>query len=389
MSRALCTARLVLMPLQMEDAAELLAYEWHNRATHAAHGPLRKDADFTSEACAQRIAAQLDEVEHGKACRWTLHTHAQPDTIIGHVAITAIQRGVRHAGVLGYGLDQAHAGQGLMTEAAAAAIRHAFEHLKLHRIEANHRPDNLASARVLAKLGFEREGLARQYIRLNGEWTDVVLNGLRNPAWREPLTLQVMDAPEAYLAPCAIIDFEHPAIAAKAAELRATHTDTLSLARASFEFVRDEIAHSWDVRQGPVTLKASEVLLTGFGYCYAKSHLLAALLRANGIAAGLCYQRLSVGDSGAPYCLHGLNAVLLPEHGWYRCDPRGNKPGVNAVFTPPVEQLAFLIKEATEHDFAQILASPLPEVISTLQAAPDIFWLHAHLPDVSPNSSLA
>lgn len=64
------------------------------------------------------------------------------------------------------------------------------------------------------------------------------------------------------------------------------------------------------------------------GFCYAKSHLLAALLRANGIAAGLCYQRLSVNGGGTPYCLHGLNAVFLKDFGWYRVDARGNKPGI-------------------------------------------------------------
>ncbi len=189
-------------------------------------------------------------------------------------------------------------------------------------------------------------------------------------------------APEAYLAPCAIIDFDHPAVLAKAAALRTAHADTVELARASFDFVRDEIAHSWDVKQGPVTLTASEVLLAGLGYCYAKSHLLAALLRANGIPAGLCYQRLSVGESGAPYCLHGLNAVHLPGFGWYRVDARGNKQGVAAAFKPPIEQLAFPIKEAAEHDFPQIFISPLTEVIAALQAAPDIFRLHASLPDL-------
>ena len=125
------------------------------------------------------------------------------------------------------------------------------------------------------------------------------------------MNLQATDATEAYLAPCEIIDFDHPAIQRKAAELHAAHRDRRDLACASFEFVRDEIAHSWDARQGPVTLKASEVLAAGYGYCYAKSHLLAGLLRANNIPAGLCYQRLSQGDSGPPFCLHGLNAVWL------------------------------------------------------------------------------
>lgn len=191
-------------------------------------------------------------------------------------------------------------------------------------------------------------------------------------------------APEAYLAPCAIIDCDHPAIQHKAAALRTAHADPVSLARASFEFVRDEIAHSWDARQGPVTLKASEVLAAGYGYCYAKSHLLAALLRANGIAAGLCYQRLSVGDQGAPYCLHGLNAIQLAGFDWYRLDARGNKPGVIAKFDPPHEQLAFRLQDADEADLPEIHAQPLPVVIEALRAAPDIFWLHDHLPDIAP-----
>lgn len=198
------------------------------------------------------------------------------------------------------------------------------------------------------------------------------------------MNLQATDATEAYLAPCEIIDFDHPAIQRKAAELHAAHRDRRDLACASFEFVRDEIAHSWDARQGPVTLKASEVLAAGYGYCYAKSHLLAALLRANSIAAGLCYQRLSVGDQGTPYCLHGLNAIQLPGFGWYRVDARGNKPGVAAEFNPPHEKLAFALQDAHEVDFEQIHARPLPVVVDALRAAPDIFWLHAHLPDMAP-----
>lgn len=379
--------------LHANDAEQMLAYEIRNRVWHAPHGPQRTDTDFTPEACVQRIDTQLRADENGKGYRGVIRLREQPDHIIGHLAITSIQRGVRHAGFLGYGLDQAHSGQGLMTEAADAAVKHAFEAINLHRIEVAHRIDNHASARVLAKLGFERDGLARNYIRLNGEWADVILSSLCNPAWQPPgaqsFTMRPLAAPKAYLAPCDIIDFEHPAIAAKAAELRAAHTDPLELAQASFEFVRDEIAHSWDARRGPVTLTASEVLLTGFGYCYAKSHLLAALLRTNGIPAGLCYQRLSVGDTGAPYCLHGLNAVLLPGFGWYRVDARGNKPGVTATFNPPTEQLAFPIKEAAEHDFSQIFASPLPTVIAALQTAPDIFWLHENLPDLDPISTQA
>lgn len=112
-----------------------------------------------------------------------------------------------------------------------------------------------------------------------------------------------------YLAPNAYVDFEDSAVIALAKSLSRRAASELDLVRSCFEFVRDEIRHSADFRLNPVTRKASEVLRHKTGYCYAKSHLLAALLRANEIPAGLCYQRLLVGDGDGPCCLHGLNAV--------------------------------------------------------------------------------
>ncbi len=132
----------------------------------------------------------------------------------------------------------------------------------------------------------------------------------------------------------------------------------------------------------PVTCKASDVLQHGTGYCYAKSHLLAALLRANNVPTGLCYQRLSVGEEGAPYCLHGLNAVYLEQYGWYRIDARGNKPGVNAVFSPPIEALAFPIRGPMERDLPEIWAEPLQCVIDVLESQPSVEQVLLNLPDV-------
>ena len=186
----------------------------------------------------------------------------------------------------------------------------------------------------------------------------------------------------AFLAAGAIIDWRHPGVFAQAQALAAGATDRTEIARRCFEFVRDGIRHSWDFRQNPVTCRASKVLYHGTGYCYAKSHLLAALLRANGIPAGLCYQRLSVGDGGPPYSLHGLNAVWLEGHGWYRVDPRGNKPGVDARFTPPVEQLAFAIQERLEADLPEIWAEPLPAVVQVLTGFATVEEVAANLPDV-------
>ncbi|MEI8571493.1 hypothetical protein U737_10655 [Methylomonas sp. LW13] len=179
------------------------------------------------------------------------------------------------------------------------------------------------------------------------------------------------------------IDSQHPAIVAQAAKLAEGCADEEAIAKRCFEFVRDEIKHSWDYRLNPVTCKASEVLIHGTGYCYAKSHLLAALLRANGIPAALCYQRLTLDGDQPPYCLHGLNAVYLPQHGWYRIDARGNKPGVNADFCPPLEKLAFPIVNSFEQDLPDIHAEPLTAVIKALTEHQTVEQVYQNLPDVA------
>ena len=189
-----------------------------------------------------------------------------------------------------------------------------------------------------------------------------------------------------YLEATEIIDWQHPNIVDLASSLAVGKTDSVAIAKACFEWVRDEIKHSCDYQMNPVTCLASEVLQHQTGYCYAKSHLLAALLRANQIPAGFCYQRLSVfGNSdqsgGAPFCLHGLNAVYLPEYGWYRVDARGNKEDVAAQFTPPREQLAFKLNFAEEIDCDRVFAQPLDIVVQALQKYQQWDQLLANLPD--------
>lgn len=192
-----------------------------------------------------------------------------------------------------------------------------------------------------------------------------------------------MDAQwEKYLQPSEYIDWRHPSVTEKAAELsEGCHSD-VAIAKRCFEFVRDGIKHSWDYRLDPITCKASDVLLHGTGYCYAKSHLLAALLRANRIPAGLCYQRLAVEKTGPPFCLHGLNAVFLEQHGWYRIDARGNKPGVDAGFCPPVEKTAFPVVDPDERDFGEIWPEPLPIIVQVLTRYKTCEQVFRNLPDV-------
>lgn len=191
---------------------------------------------------------------------------------------------------------------------------------------------------------------------------------------------------EEYLKVSEVIDWQHPKIIERAKHIALGFETPTAIAQACFEWVRDEIFHSVDYQMNPLTCRASDVLQHQTGYCFAKSHLLAALLRASQIPVGFCYQRLSIDDKGAPYSLHGFNAVYLPEFGWYRVDARGNKTGINAQFTPPQEQLAYKIYLPEEADFPEILAEPLQTIVEALQFQNTWDEMLRNLPDISLDS---
>jgi transglutaminase-like putative cysteine protease len=183
-----------------------------------------------------------------------------------------------------------------------------------------------------------------------------------------------------FLASTDVVDWVHPDVVALAKAL-AGGPDQTSITARCFRFVRDEIRHSIDRGDQTVTCSASEVLRHRTGLCYAKSHLLAALLRANGVPAGFAYQRLSIDEVGPPFCLHGLNAVLLPGLGWHFVDARGDRQGISTAFDPPRISLAFQPQLVGETTFNQIWADPLKVVVDSLEDASSIDELRSRLPD--------
>ena len=187
---------------------------------------------------------------------------------------------------------------------------------------------------------------------------------------------------ESYLESSEFIDSDNKSIKEQANILADNQNSDLEIAKNCFEYVRDVIKHSWEYKLNPVTCKASEVLQYQTGYCYAKSHLLAALLRANNIPAGLCYQRLSINGDGPPFSLHGLNAIYFEKYGWYRVDARGNNDVVNAEFKPPHEQLAFPIIDTIESDLPEIWHEPLKVVTDVLTSSKTFIEFYENLPDI-------
>ena len=183
-----------------------------------------------------------------------------------------------------------------------------------------------------------------------------------------------------------IIDSAHPTIVAAAADIAGDATDDEEIARRCFTWVRDTIRHSSDYPISVVTCTASDVLKHRAGFCYAKSHLLAALLRACGSPAALCYQRLAFDDSASSFFLHGLVAVHLKRRGWYRVDPRGNKPGVYSAFTPPVECLPYTPNLPGEREVPGRFADAIACVVSTLRGHSTAAEVRAHLPDLAPEA---
>ena len=158
-----------------------------------------------------------------------------------------------------------------------------------------------------------------------------------------------------YLCETEYIDFKIPHIMEKVKELREHSTDTLDYIKQSYLFVRDEISHTWDVKETIVSKKASDVLRNKTGICWTKSCLLAALLRANGIPVGISYQKLTRADEDASegYVIHALNTVYISElDRWIRLDARGNKENVHAEFSVVKERLAYHVRpELGEIDY--------------------------------------
>ena len=170
-----------------------------------------------------------------------------------------------------------------------------------------------------------------------------------------------------------VIQFHTPLIQEEINFIKSQASSDLDRAKMAFEIARDEIAHNFDTQSDNIVVNAEDVLRSKEGICFAKSHLLASLLRGMGIPAGFCYQKvLRKGTVESGYALHGLNAVYLPETGWFRVDPRGNKPGIDSQFTTEKEQLAYPIRpELGEIDYPVVLSVPLPSVIQAMQESKD------------------
>ena len=184
-----------------------------------------------------------------------------------------------------------------------------------------------------------------------------------------------------YLQPTRYTDYADREVKACAEKLFAGCRTDARKAEKAFLFVRDAISHSWDIQSRHITVTASQVLRDKEGICYAKSNLLAALLRSAGIPAGFSYQRLTIGDTpDNGMCIHALTGLYLREEdAWIRVDARGNKPGIDAQFSLAGDKLAFPIRPAYgEIDYQDIHPDPHPATMRALESNSDCLWMYLH-----------
>jgi len=189
------------------------------------------------------------------------------------------------------------------------------------------------------------------------------------------LNLIQKDDLKEYTQPSRWVDYENLEIQKKVQEL-SQGREGLELVENIYHFVRDEIDHSMDVQQEKVTFKASEVLKEGHGICFAKSNLLAALLRFAGVPTGFCYQRL-VHEDG--FLVHGLNASYIRGR-WVRMDARGNYQGIGAQFSMDNEKLAFPVQQEGEKDYPYIYSHPDIRIIDALLHSENLEEAYQNIP---------
>jgi ribosomal-protein-alanine N-acetyltransferase len=178
------TARLVLAVPQPDEAALALPFLIRNREHLAPWRPPEPSDFYTEEYWQAQTASIRAAFDDGTAVRLWVWDKSDATRLIGTIGFTQIFRGPFCSCMLGYQLDHAVTGRGLMTEALQAALQYMFTTQQLHRIAANYRPENVRSGKLLARLGFRIDGFAKDYLFIDGAWRDHVLTSLLNDAFK-------------------------------------------------------------------------------------------------------------------------------------------------------------------------------------------------------------
>ena len=190
------TARLRLVVGDAGLAPAVCEFQRRNRQHFAPWDPPTADSFYTPEAQATRVSNGLSAFQNDAAYRYWLidatkaggaRLPSSDVEVIGSLHFSQVSRGAFQSAMLGYALDEAHVGQGLMTEAIVAGLGEMFSpRVNLHRVQAGIQPENRRSLAVVRRLGFAEIGLARRYLFIAGAWRDHRLFERLNPDFIAP-----------------------------------------------------------------------------------------------------------------------------------------------------------------------------------------------------------
>ncbi|KLI20952.1 GNAT family N-acetyltransferase [Brachyspira hyodysenteriae] len=168
------TNRLFLVQPNVNMASEIVDFYSRNKEFFEEFDPQRPDVFYKINTHKDIIRRELEEVKQKRMLKFWIYKIEDKKRIIGMINFSNIVMGVFLSCTVGYKLDEFEQNKGYMTEALHAAIIIAFKELRLHRIEANIMPHNKPSLELAKRLGFEYEGLAKKYLKINGKWEDHV-----------------------------------------------------------------------------------------------------------------------------------------------------------------------------------------------------------------------
>ena len=170
-------ARVQLRPPRAGDFPAWAELRRGSRAFLQPWEPTWPTDDLSRAAFRRRLSIYGRDQDLGQG--YAFFVFRKPDhALVGGVNLRDIRRGVAQSGAIGYWVGEPHARQGYTLEAVKAVARFAFGRLGLHRLDAACLPENEASHRLLVKAGFDHEGRARAYLKINGQWRDHLLFGL-------------------------------------------------------------------------------------------------------------------------------------------------------------------------------------------------------------------
>jgi ribosomal-protein-alanine N-acetyltransferase len=168
-----------LRPPRMADYAEWSELRRSSKTFLQPWEPTWPTDDLTRASFRRRLAIYARDLDLGQGYAFFVFRKSD-DRLVGGINLRDVRRGVAQSGALGYWIGEAYARQGHTVDAVRTVSRFAFQRLGLHRLDAACLPENKASHRLLLKAGFDEEGRARAYLKIDGRWADHLLFGLVN-----------------------------------------------------------------------------------------------------------------------------------------------------------------------------------------------------------------